>query len=99
MARRAFLLANVAVRDPDRYREYVENVPALIRKHGGVYRVRGGDFEVLEGDWTPSRLIVLEFPDREAALAFHNDPEYEPYRDLRQALSDSNLVVVDGDDE
>ena len=51
MARRAFLLANVAVRDPDRYREYVENVPALIRKHGGVYRVRGGDFEVLEGDW------------------------------------------------
>jgi uncharacterized protein (DUF1330 family) len=44
-------------------------------------------------------LIVLEFPDREAALAFHNDPEYEPYRNLRQALSDSNLVVVDGDEE
>ena len=93
-----YLIADITVHDAERYREYVENVPALIRKHGGVYRVRGGDLQILEGDWSPSRLIVLEFPDRDAALAFHNDPEYEPYRDLRQSISDSNLVIVDGHD-
>jgi uncharacterized protein (DUF1330 family) len=92
----AYLIADIAVHDPDRYREYVEHVPALIEKHGGVYRVRGGEAEVLEGTWSPSRLIVLEFPNREAALAFCNDPEYEPYRNLRRSISDSNLVVVDG---
>ena len=92
----AYLIADITVHDPVRYREYVENVPELIRKHGGVYRVRGGDLDVLEGDWSPSRLIVLEFPDREAALAFHNDPAYEPFRNLRQSITDSNLLVVDG---
>ena len=92
----AYLIADIKVHDPVRYREYVERVPALIRKHGGVYRVRGGDLEVLEGDWSPSRLIVLEFPDREAALAFHNDPAYEPFRSLRESITDSNLLVVDG---
>ena len=93
-----YLIADITVHDAERYREYVENVPALIRKHGGVYRVRGGDLQILEGDWCPSRLIVLEFPDRDAALAFHNDPEYEPYRNLRQSISDSSLVIVDGHD-
>ena len=93
-----YLIADITVHDAERYREYVENVPALIRKHGGVYRVRGGDLQILEGDWSPSRLIVLEFPDRDAALAFHNDPEYEPYRNLRQSISDSSLVIVDGHD-
>ena len=93
-----YLIADITVHDAERYREYVENVPALIRKHGGVYRVRGGDLQILEGDWSPSRLIVLEFPNRDAALAFHNDPEYEPYRNLRQSISDSNLVIVDGHD-
>ena len=93
-----YLIADITVHDAEQYREYVENVPALIRKHGGVYRVRGGDLQTLEGDWSPSRLIVLEFPDRDAALAFHNDPEYEPYRNLRQSISDSRLVIVDGHD-
>ncbi len=44
-------------------------MPLLIEKHGGKYRGRDGDSQVLEGNWSPSRLIILEFPDREAALA------------------------------
>ena len=93
-----YLIADVALRDPESYREYVENVPPLIEKHGGRYRVRGGDTQVLEGEWTPSRLIVLEFPDRAAALAFYNGQEYEPYKALRHSISDSNLVIVEGCD-
>ena len=92
----AYLIANIRVNDPGRYKEYVTAVPALIAKHGGQYRVRGGETQVLEGPWTPDRLVVLKFPDREAALAFYNDPEYEPYRDLRQAVTDSSVVIVDG---
>ena len=93
-----YLLANVRVNDAERYKDYVANVPALIAKHGGKYRVRGGDFEVLEGRWSPDRLVVLEFPDREAALAFYNDPDYEPFRSLRQSVTDSSVVLVDGFD-
>ena len=58
--------------------------------------MRGGDSEVLEGAWTPDRLVVLEFPNREAALAFYDDPEYAPFRTLRQSVTDSSVVIVDG---
>jgi len=92
----AYIIADIDLREPERYREYVEKVPALIAKHGGRYRVRGGEAEVLEGTWTPSRLVVLEFPSREAALAMYNDPDYLPFRTLRQSISRSNLVIVDG---
>jgi uncharacterized protein (DUF1330 family) len=92
----AYLIANITVHDAERYKEYVANVPALIEKHGGRYCVRGGDPEVLEGSWTPSRFVVLEFPNREAVLALYNDPEYQPYKRLRQSATDSNLIVVDG---
>lgn len=91
-----YLIADIALHDADRDKEYVENVPVLIEKYGGEYRVRGGDSQVLEGSWLPSRLIILEFPDREAAFDFYNDLAYEPYKSLRQCISDTNLVVVDG---
>jgi len=92
----AYVIANIRVNDAERYKDYVANVPALIAKHGGEYRVRGGEFEVLEGQWTPDRLVVLEFPNREAALAFYNDPDYAPFRSLRQSVTDSSVVIVDG---
>jgi uncharacterized protein (DUF1330 family) len=92
----AYLIANIKLHDATRYQEYVERVPALIERHGGKYCVRGGDAMVLEGGWSPSRLIVLEFPDRERALAFYDDPDYEPYKSLRQSVSDSSLILVEG---
>ena len=92
----AYLIADIELHDAARYQDYVAHVPALIEKHGGKYRVRGGDARVLEGHWSPSRLIVLEFPDREAALAFYDDPDYQIYKELRQSISTGSLILVDG---
>jgi len=92
----AYMIADIELQDAERYRDYVEHVPALIEKHGGKYCVRGGQSEVLEGSWVPARLIVLEFPDRAAALAFYNDPLYEPYKRLRRSISDSDVVIAEG---
>ncbi|HEY5622463.1 MAG TPA: DUF1330 domain-containing protein [Gammaproteobacteria bacterium] len=92
----AYLIADISIHDADRYKEYVANVPVLIEKHGGSYLVRGGDPEALEGDWIPSRVIILEFPNKQALEAFYNDPEYAPYRQLRQAVTESRLVAVEG---
>ena len=94
----AYLIANIELRDVARYEDYVRHVPALIEKHRGKYRVRGGDFRVLEGSWSPSRFIVLEFPTRDAAIAFYDDPDYAPYKKLRQSISDTSLIVIDGYD-
>lgn len=94
----AYLLADIELHDAARYKEYVEHVPALIEKFGGRYLVRGGPAQVLEGNWSPSRLIIIEFPDRDAVLGFYEDPEYVPYRDLRQSIASTDLLLADGVD-
>lgn len=93
-----YLIANIRVNDAERYKDYVANVPALIAKHGGQYRVRGGETQVLEGEWTPDRLVVLEFSDRDAAMAFYNDLDYAPFKTLRQSVTNSSVLIVDGHD-
>ena len=91
-----YLIADVTLRDPARYKEYAEKVPAIIERHGGKYLVRGGATDVLEGDWVPARLIVLQFPDREAAMSFYNDPAYQPLKRIRTSAAGGNLILVDG---
>ncbi len=92
----AFILVDITVKHPEAYREYLEKVPCLVAKHGGRYRVRGGEHQTLEGDWVPNRLVIVEFPNREAALAFYRDPEYDPVKAIRTRTTESNLIIVDG---
>jgi len=92
----AYLIVDVAIRDPQRYEDYKQQVPALIARHGGEYLVRGGAHEVLEGDWQPTRLVLFRFPSRAAIKAFLADPDYQPLAALRHAIADSSLVAVDG---
>ena len=92
----AYIIVNIEVKDPVAYGEYKARVPALIRRHGGEYLVRGGDLTISEGDWKPSRVVILRFADMAAAQAFYHDPEYEPLRTLRQRASRTDLVFVEG---
>ena len=91
-----FLLADIEVQDPEGYQEYIQLVPPLVEKHGGVYRARGGDCSVKEGSWQPRRTVLLEFPDRTSAEAFYNDPDYAPVKAIRLRTTDTNLVIFDG---
>ena len=52
----------------------LDQVPAIVKAHGGKYLVRGGTHEVIRGDWTPDRLVVLEFDTVEQAKAWQNAP-------------------------
>ena len=92
----AYLIANIDVRDAAAYEEYKANVPVLVRKHGGEYLARGGAFVVLEGGWQPARMAVLRFPDMASARALYDDPEYEPLKKLRQRVTRTEFVVVEG---
>jgi uncharacterized protein (DUF1330 family) len=92
----AYLIANIDVRNPEAYEEYKAKVPAIVRKYGGEYLARGGKFVVLEGDWQPTRIAVLRFPDMASAQALYDDPEYEPLKTLRQRVTRTEFVVVEG---
>jgi len=92
----AYLFANVEVTDPVGYEQYRQRVSATIEAFGGRYLVRGGATEVLEGDWTPKRLVILEFADMASLKAWYQSPEYKPLIELRQRTTTSTLVAVDG---
>ena len=92
----AYLFADVEVTDAAGYEQYRQRVSATIEAFGGRYLVRGGAMEVLEGDWTPKRLVILEFPDMARLRAWYHSPEYRPLVELRQRTATSTLVAVEG---
>jgi len=63
----AYVIVNVEIRDTAQYETYKQMAPASIEAFGGRYIVRGGQVDVLEGRWSPRRVVVLEFPDRTKA--------------------------------
>lgn len=92
----AYVIADIEVTDPIRYEEYKGLVPLSIAKYGGRYIARGGEVHVLEGAWTPNRLVILEFPSLDRARQWWASAEYARAKALRQATSAGNLVVIDG---
>jgi uncharacterized protein (DUF1330 family) len=92
----AYVIANVTVKDPVRYEEYRRLVTPTVSQYGGRFIVRGGKTEVLEGDWRPSRLVILEFSSVEQARAWWHSPEYTEAKAIRQATSEGTLLILEG---
>ena len=92
----AYLIADVDVTDPVGYADYTRDIVATVQAHGGRYLARGGRSAVLEGDWTPRRLVLIEFPSAEALRAWYESPEYAPLIALRQRTARARLIAVEG---
>lgn len=92
----ALIIVDIEVTDPGPYEEYKRLASASIAAHGGRYLVRAGHSEVLDGDWTPRRLVVLEFDSFEQAKAWRASPEYAEAKKVREHCARSNMVVVEG---
>jgi uncharacterized protein (DUF1330 family) len=92
----AYVLVDVDVTDPDRYDRYRPLAAASVERHGGRYLVRGGESEVLEGDRQPCRLVVLEFPDTDAARAWYHSADYGEAKATRAGAATGSFILVDG---
>ena len=92
----AFIIVETDVQDPDQYERYKEATPAVVAAAGGRFVARGGDIAVLEGDWNPPRLVVLEFENLDAANRFYDSAEYQEVKRLREGAARLNMVAVEG---
>jgi uncharacterized protein (DUF1330 family) len=92
----AYIINDMEVTDPALLDEYKKLSPATIAQYGGKFLVRGGALEVLEGEWSPKRLVILEFPSFEQAKAWADSAEYAPAKAMRHRASRSNVIVVEG---
>ena len=92
----AYVINDMEVLDAALMEDYKKLSPATGAQYGGRFLVRGGHCETLEGNWSPRRLVILEFPSLERAKAWASSPEYAPAKQLRQRASQSNIVVIEG---
>lgn len=90
-----FLIFDVEVHDAERFKDFMRAAKPLVEDVGGRYLVRGGAFEVLEGDWVPSRLVLIEFPSMAAFRTFY-EGDYQKAKAIRDECSTARLVVVEG---
>jgi uncharacterized protein (DUF1330 family) len=92
----AYVIVNVDTKQPEEYEHYKEMAQKTVARYGGSYLVRGGPMSVMEGTWKPTRIVILEFPTYEKALEWWHSGEYAPAKELRQRLSTTDLLIVDG---
>lgn len=92
----AYAIMDVQIHDIGEYMEYMGRVAPLLEAAGARYLVRGGPFKVLEGDYQPYRLMVVEFPSLAALETFHASDEYTALKVTRDACSATRLIAVSG---
>jgi uncharacterized protein (DUF1330 family) len=92
----AYVIVETDVTDPEQYEKYKAAASRAVAAAGGRYIVRGGEFAVLEGDWRPPRLVVLEFEDLAAAKRWYQSEAYQAAKQLREGAARMRMVAVQG---
>jgi uncharacterized protein (DUF1330 family) len=92
----AFVIVETDITDPERYEHYKAASPSAIAAGGGRFLVRGGELVVLEGDWQPTRLVMLEFEDLAAAKRWYESEVYQEANRLRDGAAHMRMVAVQG---
>ena len=92
----AYVIIETDIHDPEQYERYKAASPAAVAAGDGRFLARGGELAVLEGDWNPPRIVVLEFPDLETAKRWYDSPGYQEAKRLREGAASLRMVAVEG---
>lgn len=93
----AYVIVDTKIENPEAYEEYKAMARPIAEKYGAIYRARGGAMTVVENDlWSPSRIVIIEFPDMKSAENFVDCDEYAPVKAMRHANAECTLVIVEG---
>jgi uncharacterized protein (DUF1330 family) len=92
----AYVIAETDINNPEQYERYRAVVPATLETYGGRFLVRGGEHIVLEGEWQPTRLVVIEFDDLDAVRRWWDSPEYQEAKQVREGAATMRVVAVQG---
>lgn len=91
-----YVIVNDEISDEAGFAEFRQKVGATVAAHGGRYLVRGGATEVIDGDWAPDRLVVIEFDSVDQAKAWLNSADFLAIKDLRVSSASASVVVAEG---
>ena len=92
----AYIIVDSNVHNPDRMKDYADKVRGTMAAFGGKPIVSAPNPEVIEGEWSPQRIVVLEFPDAATARALYDSPEYQEILQIRFEAANDRLLLVEG---
>jgi uncharacterized protein (DUF1330 family) len=95
---KVYLVAEISVRDPALFAQYLAKMPAFVGKYGGRYLVKGESPAVIEGKWSPDKLVIVEFPEQQKLTGFLSDEEVKSLFSIRRLSTESSLLSVSGCD-
>ncbi len=92
----AYVIVDIEITDPEGYARYKAMAGETVALYGGRYLARGGRTRILEGDWNPGRVVILEFESIDRARQWLESPEYRDARRMRHQTARTNMIVVEG---
>ncbi|MEM7022606.1 MAG: DUF1330 domain-containing protein [Pseudomonadota bacterium] len=92
----AYFVCTMSIHDPETYRKYTALTPPTVARHGGRFLTRGDEVTTAEGDPFTERMVLLEFPDKAAAMAWYNDADYQSAAAFRRAASTGRMILQEG---
>ena len=97
MEQEYYLLVDVDIHNIDEYKKYLNKVKPMVEKFGGKYLIKGGEIDAKETDlWKPTRIVLVQFPNKISALNWYNSEEYRPLKNLRLNNANSNILFIEG---
>jgi uncharacterized protein (DUF1330 family) len=92
----AYVIFDVEIFDMAKYQEFMKGVKPALDAAGARYLARGGSHKIYEGDWSPRRIVILEFPSVSHWETFYTGPVYQGLKQIRDECSSARLVSVEG---
>ena len=94
---KAYVLVDTKISNSENYEMYKIKAKPIAEKFGGKYLTRGGDMDIVQNDlWSPTRLVLVEFPSIDNARAFHDSKDYADVKKIRLENAESTLVILEG---
>ena len=94
---KAYVLVDTKISNNENYEVYKSKAKPIAERFGGKYLTRGGEMDVVQSDlWSPTRLVLVEFPSIEKARAFHSSEDYADVKKIRLENAESTLVILEG---
>src|SRR4051794_4247804 len=93
---KGYLYAEFEVLDPAVFEQYRAQVGAVSALFGGRYVVRRSEPVVLDGDWSPGRLVIIEFDSPEQVRTFYDSPQYQAILPFRLASTKGHVLLLTG---
>ncbi len=93
----AYLLVDTAIKNFENYEEYKKLALPIVKKFGGEYFVRGGEIDVIQDElWSPTRIVIIKFPNYKSAKNFLDSSEYAPVKKIRLNNSKATSIIIEG---